>query len=141
MVYNAQNPMFSLGSAELTDNGKKALSLVAESLRGQRYKIVVEGHTDAKVFQNSRYTNWELSLGRAASARQELVRAGLSEDRLLQVAGYAATQPLVKEDPDDPRNRRISVIVYEEGKHPFVGNERERGGGQAPRGKERVLEP
>ena len=44
-------------------------------------------------------------------------------------------------DPDDPRNRRISVIVYEEGKNPFVVNERERGGSQAPRGKERVLEP
>jgi hypothetical protein len=29
------------------------------------------------------------------------------------VAGYADVEPLIKEDPYDPRNRRISILLFD----------------------------
>lgn len=61
---------------------------------------------------SSKYTNWELSTDRASAARRELEVNGINPGCLMRVAGYAATQPLVKDDPLDPRNRRISIMIY-----------------------------
>jgi len=77
--------------------------------------IAVEGHTDAKGYASGHYSNWELSTGRASAARKELEKNGLPPARLLRIAGYAATRPLIKENPYDPRNRRISIVLFEEG--------------------------
>jgi chemotaxis protein MotB len=46
----------------------------------------------------------------------------LNPARLTRVAGYADTVPFIKEDPEDPRNRRISVILLfpEKNTPPFV---------------------
>ena len=40
-----------------------------------------------------------------------LEQGGMAEDRLARVSGYASTQPLFPDDPTDPRNRRISILV------------------------------
>ena len=34
---------------------------------------------------------------------------------LIRVAGYAASEPLIKKDPYDPRNRRISILLFNKG--------------------------
>ena len=31
---------------------------------------------------------------------------------MVRVAGYAATQPLIRENPEDPRNRRVSILLF-----------------------------
>jgi hypothetical protein len=39
------------------------------------------------------------------------------------VVGYADTMPLIKDDPKDPRNRRISIILmFEKGQKPNQSN-------------------
>jgi chemotaxis protein MotB len=106
------NPMFPLGSSEMTPVGRKILSVIARSLSDSQRRIAIEGHTDARVYTSQRYSNWELSTERASMARVELEKAGLPPDRLVRVAGFAATDPLIKEDPLNPRNRRISILVY-----------------------------
>jgi len=106
------NPMFPLGGTEMTPTAKKILHVVTENLKDNDSKIAVEGHTDARVIASTRYSNWELSTERASSARKELERMGLNPNRLLRVAGYAATEPLLKENPLDPRNRRISILLF-----------------------------
>ena len=106
------NPIFALGSAELNENGRKILGVVGEHLKELGQKVAVEGHTDALSYSTSRMTNWELSTNRASSARRTLQEQGLNPDCVMRVTGYAATQPYIKDNPYDPRNRRLSVLVF-----------------------------
>jgi len=103
--------MFPLGGSELTPEAKRILKVITENLKDNQNKIAIEGHTDALSYSSNRYTNWELSTERASMARRELENNGLNPDRLSRVAGYAASDPLIKENPNDPRNRRISIIL------------------------------
>jgi chemotaxis protein MotB len=106
------NPIFALGSPELNENGKKILALVGAHLKTLGQKVAVEGHTDAMSYSTSRMTNWDLSTNRASAARRSLQEAGLNPDCIMRVTGYAATQPYIKDNPYDPRNRRLSILVY-----------------------------
>ncbi|NLA74290.1 MAG: OmpA family protein [Deltaproteobacteria bacterium] len=106
--------MFSLGSKEMSPEGKKALGIIAESIKEIKGKIAIEGHTDSSQYAGTQYSNWELSTERASSARKELESNGVSPDKFIRVAGYADTDPLIKEDTLDPKNRRISIRVFPE---------------------------
>ncbi len=105
-----ENPIFPAGSPLLTAHGKKAIGLVSGLLKGLPNKIIVEGHTDASQTNNEQMTNWELSSLRACNARRELTANGVSEERVVKVVGFANKVPLFTSNPDDPRNRRISVL-------------------------------
>ena len=107
------NLMFPVGSTNLTEHAQTALKVIADRLNSFEGKIALEGHTDALTYPTQSYTNWELSTGRASAARQLLVRFGLPPERIIRVAGYADTDPLIKDNPLDPRNRRISILVYD----------------------------
>jgi chemotaxis protein MotB len=104
--------MFPLGSTDLTPEGKKILEVIAQNIQESDCKVALEGHTDARRYSTGNYSNWELSTGRASAARRELERDGMLPNNLLRVAGYAATEPLIKTDPYDPRNRRISIVLF-----------------------------
>jgi chemotaxis protein MotB len=106
------SPMFPLSSSLMTDKGSKILGVIAQTLKADNHRIAVEGHTDARVFATLNYSNWELSTARASAARLELERAGLPPSRLMRVSGFASTEPLISENPLDPRNRRISILVF-----------------------------
>lgn len=103
--------MFPLGGSELTPQARRILKVIIENFKDSNNKIAIEGHTDALSYSSGRYTNWELSTERASAARKELEAYGLNPDRLSRVAGYAATAPLVRDNPSDPRNRRISILL------------------------------
>ena len=106
-------PIFLLGSTELTENAKKALSVIAENIKNLGNKMAIGGHTDALSYSTNRYTNWELSTERASAARKFLENNGVETKRLIMVAGYADVEPLVRENPYDPRNRRISILLFD----------------------------
>jgi chemotaxis protein MotB len=75
-------------------------------------KVSIEGHTDAKPFSTSgTYTNWELSADRANAARRVMQENGLGPAQVTQVRGYADQRLRKADDPENPCNRRISVIV------------------------------
>lgn len=118
------NPIFPVGDTNLTANGKKILKELTESLLDMENKIIIEGHTDALSYKTNRYTNWELSIERASTARREMENLGLNPDRISMVTGYAATRPLIKDNPNDPRNRRISIVILFENKDLFVEPEK-----------------
>jgi chemotaxis protein MotB len=105
--------MFSAGSATPTTKAQEILQLVAENISDIPNRIVIEGHTDAAPFQGARITNWELSTDRASSARRTLEACGIDPGRIARVVGYADQELLVKLNPKDPRNRRISVILLQ----------------------------
>lgn len=118
------DPLFELGKAELTPIMKKIINkFYDEILRKIENNIIIEGHTDAIYYLNDKSTNWELSTARASSVMRELVNSGFVSDRISMIAGYASTQPIIEENPRDPRNRRISiVIVFPEKEESAVEN-------------------
>lgn len=110
------NPMFPLGSTVLTDSGRRILKVLCDNIKNTSNRIEIEGHTDAVKFSNKEFGNWELSTARASAARVEVEKNGIPSSRLLRVSGYAATEPIIKENPFDARNRRISLRLYPEKK-------------------------
>jgi chemotaxis protein MotB len=107
--------MFPAGSVELTPRGKEIIQLVAENIKDLPNRIAIEGHTDAARFaaKGAHDTNWELSTARASSARRELENNGIDPNNIARVVGYADQELFIKENPNDPRNRRISIIVLQ----------------------------
>ena len=114
------NPMFPLGSTTLTESGQKILKVLCDNIKNTSNRIEIEGHTDAVTYAKKEFGNWELSTSRASAARLEVEKNGIPSNRLLRVSGYAATEPIIKENPFDPRNRRISLRLYPDktGKSP-----------------------
>ncbi len=55
--------------------------------------------------------NWSLSAGRAEATRQALMADGIGENRFRRIEGVADREPLVQNNPMDPRNRRISILL------------------------------
>ncbi|OGR01060.1 MAG: hypothetical protein A2505_09825 [Deltaproteobacteria bacterium RIFOXYD12_FULL_55_16] len=110
------NPMFPLGSTALTASGQKILKVLCDNIRNTTNRIEIEGHTDAITYAKKEFGNWELSTSRASAARLEVEKNGIPPSRLLRVSGYAATEPIIKDNPFDPRNRRISLRLYPEKK-------------------------
>ena len=53
------------------------------------------------------------SAGRAEATRQALRGRGIAESRFERIEGVAEREPLVPEDPADPRNRRMSLLVVD----------------------------
>jgi chemotaxis protein MotB len=103
---------FQSGKAEPTSVGAALLSRLAEELSKLPNTILIEGHTDAKPFGNSgAFTNWELSLERAASARRLMEASGVRPEQIGQLRGYADRQLRYPDKPENAANRRISVIV------------------------------
>ena len=74
--------------------------------------LLIEGHTDATRYSSdASYTNWELSADRANSARRLLQQDGVRANQVTQVRGYADQMLRVKNNPYDPSNRRVSILV------------------------------
>lgn len=105
--------MFQPGSAQLSPSAREILKIVSENIKDLPNRIAVEGHTDASPLKAGRITNWELSTDRASSARRELEANGIDPVRIARVVGYADTELLIKNNPNDPRNRRISIILLQ----------------------------
>lgn len=105
-------PLFYSGSAELTPDAKKILTVLAKELKDMNVTIEIEGHTDAVPSKRGKLGNWELSTARALSAMLELEKNGVPSEKIISVAGYADNFLLFKDNPLDPRNRRITLVIH-----------------------------
>jgi chemotaxis protein MotB len=105
-------PMFQSGSAEPLPRARELIKTVAQVIATMPQKIAISGHTDSVKFGGGGpYTNWELSADRATATRRLLLEFGVPTERIDRVVGKADTEPLLKEDPVNPRNRRLSVVL------------------------------
>ena len=112
LTESAAGTFFDSGSAKISDDGSDLLNTLAEELGKLPNKVAIEGHTDSKPYsQGGNYGNWELSADRANAARRLMQKDGLREDQVTQVRGFADQRLRHPEDPLDPSNRRISLIV------------------------------
>lgn len=113
-IVDAKNrPMFKLASSGIEDYAKMILHELAPVINELPNKVSINGHTDALPFpvNKSGYSNWELSSDRANVARFELTNGGLAEAKVLRIVGLASSIPYNQQNPNDPMNRRISIIV------------------------------
>jgi chemotaxis protein MotB len=112
LLESAAGTFFDLGKPNPNENGMELLNLLATQLGKLPNKISIEGHTDSKPFSGKRnYGNWELSTDRANSARRLMQQDGLGEKQVAQVRGFADQLLRKPDSPEDPSNRRISLIV------------------------------
>jgi len=102
---------FEPGSSKLLQKSAIILITIAKELGSLSNSLVIEGHTDAAFGGKGDYTNWELSSDRANRARQLMEVSGVRTEQIRQVRGYADTFPMIKDNPTDARNRRVSIVV------------------------------
>jgi chemotaxis protein MotB len=113
LMESAKGTFFQSGTQEPNGEGKELLTLLAQQLGKLPNSLSIEGHTDSKPFSSAGiYSNWELSADRANSARRIMQQNGLGPNQVTQVRGYADQRLRKAQDPEDPANRRISVIVH-----------------------------
>jgi chemotaxis protein MotB len=103
---------FRLGSAEPTPALRDFLKAVSPELGKLPSRISIEGHTDSVPYNDgSPYTNWELSTDRANAARRLMQESGIGPEQVQEVRGFADQLPRVPAQPEDSRNRRVTLIV------------------------------
>jgi len=109
---SATGTFFDSGSPKISGDGSELLTALAQDLGKLPNKLALEGHTDSKQYtEGSTYGNWELSTGRANAARRLMMQHGVGGNQVTQVRGFADQRLRKKEEPLDPSNRRISLIV------------------------------
>ncbi len=117
LVDDADFSMFQLGTTVLTLDAMQLLTAIAQTVAPERTGLTIRGHTDALPWKSGprkpgiSANNWSLSAGRAEATRQALLHKGIPEARFFRIEGVADRELLVKGHPEDPRNRRISILL------------------------------
>jgi len=109
-VIQSGHILFESASAELDNASATTLAKVAAAIKSCPDVIVqIEGHTDDEGTQRNNQT---LSLQRARSVLDYLVKAGVNAEQLEPV-GFGKTRPMVANKSDEARakNRRIEFVV------------------------------
>jgi chemotaxis protein MotB len=112
LVDDADFSMFVLGTTVLTTDATALLGTISDAVRPEQGRLTIRGHTDALPWKSGALANnWSLSAGRAEATRQALMRDGIGESRFRRIEGVADREPLIADNPQDPRNRRISILL------------------------------
>ena len=107
--------MFEIGSAVPRRELVLAMEKIGKMLAAHDGRVIINGHTDGRPFRSDTYDNWRLSTARAHSAYYMLVRGGLDERRISEVAGFADRRLKDPADPLSPTNRRIEILLETSG--------------------------
>ncbi len=114
LMDDADFSMFELGTTILTKDARGLLEVMGETLRDENASLILRGHTDSLPWRSGvAANNWSLSTGRAEATRQALVLSGVPMPRIARIEGVADTEPLIADNPADPRNRRISLLLLD----------------------------
>jgi chemotaxis protein MotB len=106
-----EGSLFAPGSSTLNPKFEPMLREIAQEVGVMPNKLVIEGHTDSARNSKEAQQNWEISAQRANAARRFLVEAGIRNDQVIEVRGYADRRLRLWHDPRNPRNRRVSLLV------------------------------
>jgi len=119
LMDNADFSMFELGTTILTTDARDLLRVIAGTVGPEGSGLSIRGHTDALKYKGgdgvtgNATNNWSLSAGRAEATRQALMRDGITEERFKRIEGVSDREPLLPDNPTDPRNRRISILLMD----------------------------
>lgn len=115
----ADQVLFDVGEAEVSQRGKDVLARVAQALEKRTDHVVqVRGHTDNSAIKSAETlerfpTNWELSTARATNVVRFLQDSGHIAGQRLMAAGFGQYQPVSSNTNDAGRrkNRRIEIVL------------------------------
>lgn len=112
-IVDKQNrPMFDMGRDQLKPYTVAILRELSSFINQVPNHISITGHTDTTAYSSDTgYTNWELSADRANAARRALVGGGMDDAKVTRVVGLSSSVLFDKTDPQNPINRRISIVV------------------------------
>ena len=139
-IVDAQNrPMFAIAKAELQPYTREILHEIGRVLNDMPNKISLSGHTDGTPYStgDKGYSNWELSADRANASRRELMAGGLEEGKIVRVVGLSSAVLMDAQNPNNPINRRISIIVMNKKAEENAG----RDGGTVTISEEKQAQP
>jgi chemotaxis protein MotB len=112
---------FESGNSRPTPFGKDLLQKLAEEIGKLPNRVTMEGHTDSRPFKGGAdYTNWELSSDRANAARRWMQESGMRGDQVTQVRGFADQSLRDPANPDDPSNRRVTLVIMYQAAKPSI---------------------
>jgi chemotaxis protein MotB len=95
-----------------TPDARTLLAAIAQTVAPEAGLVTIRGHTDALPWKSGvQANNWSLSAGRAEATRQQLMRDGIGERRFRRIEGVADRELLIADHPEDPRNRRMSILL------------------------------
>jgi chemotaxis protein MotB len=103
--------MFEVGSAMPRRELVLAMEKIGRIVNASKGTISIQGYTDARPFRSETYDNWRLSTARAHAAYYMLVRGGVDERRISEVAGFADRKPKDPTNPLSAVNRRIEILM------------------------------
>jgi len=114
LVDDADFSMFHMSSTVLVPEARELLGVIAEAVAPENRQLIIRGHTDALPWRAGvAANNWSLSTGRAEATRQSMLLNGITESRFDRIEGVADRELLVRDNPSDPRNRRISILLLD----------------------------
>jgi len=114
IVDKENRPMFASGSPVLQSYAAQLLKEIGKVINHVPNRISLSGHTDATPFSSfagAEYSNWELSADRSNASRRALLAGGMDEGKVARVVGLSSAVLFDKQNPTNPVNRRISIIV------------------------------
>ncbi len=111
LVDDADFSMFVLGTTLLTPDAAALVRAIASAVGPQQGGLTIRGHTDSLQWKSGVANNWSLSAGRAEATRQALIATKIDDARFVRIEGVADREPLIADKPEDPRNRRISILL------------------------------
>ena len=117
LVDDADYSMFAMGTTVLDPKAAELLGMIAKAISESSNPIMIRGHTDAVPYGDPRaMNNWMLSSGRAEATRRRLALSGTPEARFERIEGVADREPMIENNPTDPRNRRVAItLLYRRG--------------------------
>lgn len=112
-ILSKEKIFFKRLGTDITEKSYKVVQDIANILlKNPNVKVEIGGHTDAKGAED---VNEWVSLQRAKSVRKELIKLGVSKDRIT-AKGYGESKPLVPNDKNGYsfENRRVEFKIIEE---------------------------
>ena len=113
--------LFKSGRSNITQEGRKVLALVADTLKNvENKRIRVVGHTDnqkiSKSYRRIFPSNWELSAARAAAVTRFFQQHTEINPEALEAVGRSYFEPITANDTQEGRakNRRVEIIISPE---------------------------
>ena len=117
MAFRVQGEvLFNSGQAELTAEGKKALSSLVPILRERQKDIRIDGHTDTDPIRHSKWkTNLRLSAERAMAV-QDFLAENQFDPAHMSISAYGPYKPAVAGDTTEAKrsNRRVEILMLEQ---------------------------
>lgn len=111
IIDQERRSMFPSGSATLEGFSANILHELSSIINNVPNRISISGHTDIRPLAKGNYSNWELSADRANAARRALLEGGLPAAKVGRVVGLSSSTLLEPKEPENPVNRRISIVV------------------------------